>query len=277
MDMKLELVVLPVTDVDRAKVFYTERVGFDELVDHRPNEDFRVVQLNPPGSECSIVFGTGISDMEPGSVQGLHLVVADIEAAVAEVTARGLQVDGPFHFGASGRTDGVDPDRNDYGSFAAFGDPDGNSWLLQEITGRQGWKLEVVIVPVADVDRAKAFYAEQLGFTVHTDHHPSDEFRVVQMDPPGSPCSVVFGTGIPQGVPGSLHGLHLVVTDIAAAIHELAGRGLDVGEPFHFALSGERTAGVDPAGADYTTFADFHDPDGNTFLLQQVRGVSAPT
>jgi len=273
MDMRLELVVLPVTDVDRANTFYTERAAFDQLVDHRPTDDFRVVQLNPPGSGCSIAFGTGISDMEPGSVQGLHVVVPDIEAAVAEAAARGLEVDGPFHFGASGQTAGVDPARADYGSFAAFNDPDGNGWLMQEISGRQGWKLEVVILPVADVDRAKAFYTDQLGFGVHSDHHPSDEFRVVQMDPPGSPCSVVFGTGIPQGAPGSIHGLHLVVADIVAAIDRLAGRGVQIDEPFHFSMTGERTAGLDPSGADYTTFADFRDPDGNTYLLQQVRGT----
>lgn len=215
--------------------------------------------------------------MPPGSVQGLHVVVSDIETAVAELAVRGLTVDGPFHFTATGPTPGVDPERNNYGSFAAFSDPDGNGWLLQEIKGRDGWKLEVVIVPVADVERAKVFYAEQLGFEVHTDHHPSDQFRVVQMDPPGSPCSVVFGIGIAQGAPGTIHGLHLIVSDIVTARDELTARGLEVGEPFHYTLSGERVPGVEPAGTDYATFAEFRDPDGNTFLLQQVRGASPET
>jgi len=178
MDMKLGLIVLPVTDVDRVKAFYIDTAGFDLLVDHRPNENFRVVQATPPGSGCAIAFGQGVSEMAPGSVGGLHLVVADIEAAIAELAGRGLDVDGPFHFTATGPTPGVDPGRNDYGTFASFADPDGNGWLLQEISGRgPGMRLEVVIVPVADVDRAKAFYSEQCGFECSNDHHASDEFR----------------------------------------------------------------------------------------------------
>jgi len=279
MNMKLELVVLPVTDVDRAKDFYTGRAGFDLLVDHRPNDDFRVVQANPLGSGCSVVFGTGVgTDMTPGSVKGLHIVVPDIEAAVDAARNRGVDIDGPFHFGASGRAEGVDPERRDYGSFAAFDDPDGNSWLLQEIAGRPDWKLEVVVVPVTDAEAAKSFYTDQLGWSVHSDHQSGDEFRVVQMDPPGSPCSVVFGTGVHPGAPGSMHGLHLVVTDLVAARNELVGRGVDVGEPFHFSLAGERSAGVDHSGTDYSSFAEFRDLDGNTYLLQQVtsEGLSVP-
>ena len=273
MDMKLELIVLPVTDVDRAKAFYIDAAGFDLLVDHQPNENFRVVQANPPGSGCSIAFGKGISEMAPGSVGGMHLVVPDIEKAIAELAGRGLDIDGPFHFTATGQTPGVEPGRNDYGTFASFADPDGNGWLLQEFSARDpGMRLELVIVPVADVDRAKAFYTEQCGFECSTDHHPNDEFRVVQVDPPGSACSITFGKGIPQGEPGTIHGLHLVVTDIVAACAELAGRGVDVSEPYYFALTGERTEGVDPSGADYSTFAEFKDPDGNTLLLQQVKG-----
>lgn len=133
MDMKLELVVVPVTDVDRAKAFY-EGAGFRLDVDHRNGDAFRVVQLTPPGSACSIAIGVGIGQSEPGSAKGLHLVVADIEAAHAELAARGVPVSEPFHFGAAGRAPGVDPERRSYGSFVQFDDPDGNAWLVQEVT-----------------------------------------------------------------------------------------------------------------------------------------------
>ena len=133
MDMKLELVVVPVSDVDRAKDFYEQRAGFHLDVDHRAGDDFRVVQLTPPGSACSIAIGVGITSMEPGSAKGLHLVVVDIVAARAELVGRGVAVSEPFHFGAQGRADGLDPARADYGSFCTFEDPDGNMWLLQEV------------------------------------------------------------------------------------------------------------------------------------------------
>jgi catechol 2,3-dioxygenase-like lactoylglutathione lyase family enzyme len=134
-DMKLELVVLPVSDVDRAKAFY-ERAGFRLDVDHRAGEAFRVVQLTPPGSACSISIGTGISPGEPGSYRGLHLVVEDVEAARADLVGRGVEVSEVFHFGPEGQAAGPDPGRSDYGSFAAFSDPDGNGWLLQEVRRR---------------------------------------------------------------------------------------------------------------------------------------------
>jgi len=133
------------------------------------------------------------------------------------------------------------------------------------------WKLELVIVPVSDVDRAKAFYMEQIGFGLHVDHAPNDDFRVVQLNPPGSSCSIAIGKGINSDmVPGSLKGLHLVVTDITAAHEELAGRGVGVGEPYHFGVDGSRTDGVEPTRADYATFMDFADPDGNMWLVQEV-------
>lgn len=132
MEMKLELVVVPVTDVDRAKAFY-ETAGFACDVDHAPNEHFRVVQLTPPGSACSITIGTGVTPAPPGSYQGLHLVVTDIEATVADLRQRGIEVSDPFHFGAEGQVTGVHPERADYGTFAGFADPDGNGWLLQEV------------------------------------------------------------------------------------------------------------------------------------------------
>jgi catechol 2,3-dioxygenase-like lactoylglutathione lyase family enzyme len=135
MDMALELVVLPVSDVDRAKAFY-EGAGFRLDVDHRAGEQFRVVQLTPPGSACSITVGTGITDAAPGSSKGLHLVVADLEAALAELAERGVEVSEPFHFGPEGQTPGLDPERRDYGSYASFSDPDGNGWLVQEVRTR---------------------------------------------------------------------------------------------------------------------------------------------
>jgi len=122
MDMKLELVPIPVTDVERAKAFYVENVGFHLDHDVQPSDTMRVVQLTPPGSACSIVIGTGISDMEPGSVKALHLVVADITQARETLSSRGVVV-------------GEIVDRGGI-KYAHFNDPDGNSWLLQEIPAR---------------------------------------------------------------------------------------------------------------------------------------------
>jgi catechol 2,3-dioxygenase-like lactoylglutathione lyase family enzyme len=133
------------------------------------------------------------------------------------------------------------------------------------------WKLEVVVLPVADVDRAKAFYADQVGFALDVDHQASEAFRVVQLTPPGSACSIVFGTGISGDPPGSVHGLHLVVPDVEAACAELSGRGVDVGEIHHFD-AGARVPGPHPEHADYGTFSSFDDPDGNGWVLQERRG-----
>src|SRR5438105_12007004 len=116
-DWKLELVLVPVSDVDRAKAFYVDRVGFALDVDHRAGDSFRVVQMTPPGSACSITIGTGITDAAPGSVRGLHLVVSDIEAARAELVQRGVEVGEPFHFESGAQAAGPDPQRQDYGSF----------------------------------------------------------------------------------------------------------------------------------------------------------------
>jgi catechol 2,3-dioxygenase-like lactoylglutathione lyase family enzyme len=131
-DWKLELVLVPVSDVDRAKTFYTEKAGFNLDVDHRAGDEFRVVQLTPPGSACSISIGTGITDAAPGSVQGMHLVVSDIDAARAELVERGVDVSEVRHFESGRWVTGPDPQRRDYSSFAFFSDPDGNSWVLQE-------------------------------------------------------------------------------------------------------------------------------------------------
>jgi catechol 2,3-dioxygenase-like lactoylglutathione lyase family enzyme len=133
MDWKLELVIVPVSDVDRAKKFYTEGLGFAEDVDHSAGDSFRVVQLTPPGSACSITIGTGLSTATPGSYQGTHLVVKDIEAARAELVERGVEVSEPFHFTAEGQQPGVDPNRAKYGSYLTFSDPDGNGWTVQEV------------------------------------------------------------------------------------------------------------------------------------------------
>jgi catechol 2,3-dioxygenase-like lactoylglutathione lyase family enzyme len=134
-EMKLELVILPVTDVDRAKAFY-ERAGFRLDVDHEISDELRVVQLTPPGSECSITIGKGMTPAPPGCIQGLHLVVTDAEAARAELVERGVGVGELFHFGPEGQLPGLDPERRDYESYAAFSDPDGNGWLLQEVRSR---------------------------------------------------------------------------------------------------------------------------------------------
>ena len=133
MDWKLELVLLPVADVDRAKTFYIDKAGFKLDVDHRASDDFRVIQLTPPGSACSISFGIGITKAAPGSVQGLHMVVSDIVAARTELVERGVDASEIFHFDAGKQAPGPDPERRDYGSFLSFSDPDGNSWVVQEV------------------------------------------------------------------------------------------------------------------------------------------------
>ena len=131
MDYKLEVMVLPVADVDRAKAFY-EQAGFHADVDTQPNENFRIVQLTPPGSACSIIVGKGLTTAAPGSAQATTLVVDDIEAARAEFLERGIDVSEFFHFGPEGQETGLHPEREDYGSFVSFNDPDDNSWLVQE-------------------------------------------------------------------------------------------------------------------------------------------------
>jgi catechol 2,3-dioxygenase-like lactoylglutathione lyase family enzyme len=135
-DYRLELILLPVSDVDRAKAFYTEKVGFHLDVDTTPREGFRVVQMTPPGSACSVTIGTGFIDTEPGSMRGMHLVIGDIEAARKELTGRGVEVSDIRHMGPNGWETGPDPDHGDYASFADFRDPDGNTWILQEVPSR---------------------------------------------------------------------------------------------------------------------------------------------
>ena len=138
MDYKLELVLIPVSDVDRAKKFYLEQAGFVLIVDTPIGPDQRVVQVVPPGSECAIGFGTGITSAGPGSAQGLHLVVSDIVAARAEMAARGVAVSEVRHLESGTWVDGPHPQRGNYESFADFADPDGNTWVLQEVDRSRG-------------------------------------------------------------------------------------------------------------------------------------------
>jgi catechol 2,3-dioxygenase-like lactoylglutathione lyase family enzyme len=132
-DYLLELIVLPVADIDRAKSFY-EHAGFHVDVDFSAGEDFRVVQLTPPGSACSIGLMRNVE--LAGSVKGLQVVVADIEAARSELAGRGVPVSELFHFDAGGRAEGASAGRADYETFCEFEDPDGNTWLLQEVPSR---------------------------------------------------------------------------------------------------------------------------------------------
>ena len=134
-DMKIEVVSLPVSDVDRAKAFY-ESLGWRLDADFDLGGGMRVVQFTPTHSECSIAFGAGLTTAEPGSVERLETVVSDIEAAREDLISRGVEVSDFFHRGESGIEPGLDPERASYNSFATFSDPDGNSFLLQEITGR---------------------------------------------------------------------------------------------------------------------------------------------
>lgn len=142
-EMKLEVVVVPVSDVDRAKRFY-EGLGWRLDADLAVEDGYRVVQLTPPGSACSIIFGEGVTTAPPGSIEGLQLSVYDIDVARADLVTRGVDVSETFHdatgifhrAGANGRVGGAAPEHADYGSFVAFSDPDGNGWLLQEIKTR---------------------------------------------------------------------------------------------------------------------------------------------
>jgi catechol 2,3-dioxygenase-like lactoylglutathione lyase family enzyme len=139
-DMKLEVAILPVSDADRAKAFY-QNLGWRLDADFPISADFRVLQFTPTGSQASIIFGTGVSDATPGSAARLLLVVQDIEAARADLVARGVNVSEVFHGAgfradAAGRLPGPDPEGRSYSSFATFSDPDGNGWMLQEITQR---------------------------------------------------------------------------------------------------------------------------------------------
>lgn len=174
MDAKLEVVVVPVSDVDRAKRFY-EGLGWRSDADFTNGEDWRAVQLTPPGSPCSIIFGKGVTAAAPGSAQGLFLVVDDIEAARADLIRRGADVSGVFHFdgtlrvtGTTGRVPGRDPSGRSYSSWASFSDPDGNGWLLQEVTTRLPGRIDSSATTFASVpDLASAMRRAEAAHGEH--------------------------------------------------------------------------------------------------------------
>jgi len=184
MDMKLEVVVIPVSDVDRAKAFYTA-LGWRLDADFAPDETFRVVQLTPPGSPASVIFGTSVTDQAPGTAQGLQLVVSDIDAAHDELKRHGAEpsevfhdAGGVFHHGGkAARVAGRNPDRASYGSFLSFDDPDGNGWILQEITTRLPGRVD----PAATTFTSTADLAAALrrAAAAHGEH----EKRIGAADP----------------------------------------------------------------------------------------------
>jgi catechol 2,3-dioxygenase-like lactoylglutathione lyase family enzyme len=185
-DLAFEAVVIPVADADRAKEFY-RRLGWRLDADFGFDNGFRVVQFTPPGSGCSVQFGTRITTAAPGSAQGLYLIVADIEAARAELAGRGAAVSGVFHPGApgaqfepgggAGRASGRAPDGQSYSSFATFSDPDGNTWLLQEVTTRLPGRVDPATTRYASV--ADLATALRQAAAAHGEH----EKRIGQADP----------------------------------------------------------------------------------------------
>lgn len=180
-DMKLEIVVLPVADVDRAKSFYGDKLGWRLDADFADGDGFRVIQFTPPGSPTSVIFGKNVTPAAPGSAQGLYLIVSDIEAARSELLGRGVPVgeafhggdnvyagnDAPYLFGRV-RVAGPDPDRASYRSFASFSDPDGNGWLLQEITARLPGRIDSGVTSFASAaDLKSALWRAALAHGEH--------------------------------------------------------------------------------------------------------------
>ena len=188
-DMKFEIVVLPVSDVDRAKEFY-ERLGWRLDADYDSGKDFRVIQFTPPGSGCSIIFGKNVTAAAPGSVQGMYLIVSDIQAARKELLDRGVEIsevfhdaageyagpDEPYLFGRA-RVSGPDAEHRSYRSFASFRDPDGNGWLFQEITTRLPARIDPATTTFASAnDLASALRRAAAA-------HGKHEARTGQADP----------------------------------------------------------------------------------------------
>jgi catechol 2,3-dioxygenase-like lactoylglutathione lyase family enzyme len=188
-DMKLEVVVIPVSDVDRAKEFYT-KLGWRLDADFAVPPDYRVVQFTPPGSGCSIIFGKNVTAAAPGSAQGLYLIVSGIEAARADLLRRGVQVGEVFHDGGNVHTgadqpyifgrlrvSGPDPEQRSYQSFASFSDPDGNGWLFQEITTRLPGRIDAAVTSFASAsDLASALRRAEAA-------HGEHEKRIGKADP----------------------------------------------------------------------------------------------
>jgi len=189
-DLKLEVVVIPVSDVDRAKAFY-QRLGWRLDADYQSDDGFRIVQVTPPGSDCSVQFGMKVTTAAPGSAQNSYLVVSDIAAAREQLAARGADISEVFHTGAPGanfqpdgfkeRLSGPSPDHSSYRSYATFNDPDGNRWMLQEITTRLAGRIdraETAFASVSDLagalrraETAHGEHEKQLG---HRDENWSD-------------------------------------------------------------------------------------------------------
>jgi len=179
-DMKFEIVVIPVSDVDRAKVFYM-RLGWRLDADYDNGKDFRVIQFTPPGSGCSVIFGKNVTGAAPGSAQGLYLIVDDIEAARKNLVRRDVEVSEVFHGAADAysgpdepylfgriRVNGPDPEHRSYRSFASFRDPDGNGWLFQEITTRLPGRIEATATTFASAnDLASAFRRAEAAHGEH--------------------------------------------------------------------------------------------------------------
>ena len=179
-EIKFEIVVIPVSDIDRAKEFYG-RLGWRLDADYDNGKDFRVIQFTPPGSGCSVIFGKNVTAAAPGSAQGLYLIVSDIEAARKELLDRGIQIsevfhdaggvyagtDEPYLFGRL-RVSGPDPEHRSYRSFASFHDPDGNGWLFQEITTRLAGRIDSAATTYASAnDLASAFRRAEAAHGVH--------------------------------------------------------------------------------------------------------------
>lgn len=187
-DLKFEVVVIPVSDVDRAKQFYA-RLGWRFDIDSGISKDYRLVQFTPPGSSCSIIFGKNVTAAAPGTTQGLYLIVSDIEAAVKDLAGRGVEMNGPFHGDAGSyegidepflfgrrRVSGPDPEHSSYRSYASFHDPDGNGWLLQEVTTRLPGHMDPTSTNFVSVDDlAAALYRAAAA-------HPQREDRHGQVD-----------------------------------------------------------------------------------------------
>ena len=209
-DMKLEIVVIPVSDVDRAKEFYG-RLGWRLDADYATGDDFRVIQFTPPGSGCSVIFGKNVTAAAPGSAQGLYLIVSDIEAAHDELLGRGVEIgevfhdaggvyagtDDPYLFGRL-RISAPDPEHRSYRSFASFSDPDGNGWLFQEVTTRLPGRIdaaETAFASTADLAsalrRAEAAHGEHEKRTGQRDANWPDWYAAYMV-------AEQAGTDLPQ-------------------------------------------------------------------------------
>lgn len=252
--MKLEVVQVPVADVDRAKAFYSEQAGFHVDHDAQISDTMRVLQLTPPGSACSIVLGTGLSDMEPGSVQGLQLTVTDMDAARDALVERGVSVSEVQDLGRPGGP-----------SFkhAFFSDPDGNGWIVQELPAREPAPglvtgVDFVSVPTKDYDAAARFYGEVLGLPCIETYSrvPGGEFQAGNLTLQVFDFAAIGRDSGPNRYP-----IALQVADVDAARAELESRGVTFIDAFD-------------SGVCHNAF--FEDPDGNALLLHHRYAPKKP-